>query len=292
MDVPDGFEAAVSLLPETLGNAARAMPERERRLSEEIRLRTGCECSVLLPEGERAICRGKRVTREDLSAVLERATASSVHSAVGELRKGFVSAAGGVRVGVCGTYVEGENGGIRSVSSLCLRIPRQVKNAGAAAVAVLNKRPCSALVLSPPGGGKTTFLRELIRTSSDKGVRVSLADERGEVAAVWRGQAQFDVGRCTDVLSGGRKAVSAMLLLRSMNPQIIALDEITAPEDVSAVSGIANCGVKVYATAHAAGIEELHRRTLYREMLELGVFEYAVLISGTGTDRRYEVTRL
>lgn len=291
--MPGGFEIAAGLLPVALRSAACLLPEGERQGAEELRLRAGREPTVLLAAGEKVFCRGRRVSPGDLTAVLEAATASSMHAASGELRQGFISARGGVRIGVCGAaVVSGSVTGIRSVSSLSIRVPRQVKSAGAGAVAVLTEGPLSVLILSPPGGGKTTLLRELIRSGSDKGIRVSLADERGEVAAVWNGEPQFDIGRCTDVLSGAPKAEAAMMLLRSMNPQVIALDEITAREDVSAISGIANCGVKVYATAHAASLEELLRRPIYREMMELGVFERAVLIQGSGQNRRYEVAGL
>lgn len=290
--MPEGFAKAAALLPEALRAAALSLPEADRSRAEEIRLRAGREASVLLPEGERVFLRGAAVSARDLAEVLERATCSSVHTAEHELRRGFVSASGGVRVGVCGTLSDSERGGMRAVSSLCVRVPRQIKSAGAAAIARLGNGALSVLVLSPPGGGKTTFLRELVRTSSDGGARVCLCDERGEVAAVWDGQPRFDVGRCTDVLTAAPKAEAAMLLLRAMNPQVIALDEITAARDVEAIETVANCGVKVYATAHAAGADELRRRPLYRHLLELRAFDAAVVISGSGPDRSYEVTGL
>ena len=292
MDMPEGFLDAAALLPDRLRDAALALPETDRGRAEEIRLRAGREPAVLLPEGERVICRGLKAGTRDMSAVLERATCSSVHAAEHELRRGFVSARGGVRVGVCGTLADGERGGMRMPSSVCIRVPRQIKGAGAVAIAELTCPSVSVLALSPPGGGKTTFLRELVRTVSDCGTRVSLCDERAEVAAVWEGQPQFDVGRCTDVLTGAPKADAAMLLLRAMNPQVIALDEITARQDIEAIEAAANCGVRVYATAHAAGLDELCRRPIYRQLMELHAFDAAVVISGTGECRRYEVEYL
>lgn len=289
--MPEGFSAAAALLPETFKAAALALPGNDRERAEEIRLRSGREASVLLPEGERVLCRGIKAGERDMCEVLERATCSSVHSAAHELRRGFVSAALGVRVGVCGTLSDAQ-GGIRGISSVCIRVPRQIKSAGAEAVAHLARSRESVLALSPPGGGKTTFLRELVRTVSDLGVRVSLCDERGEIAASLNGLPQFDVGRCTDVLTGAPKADAAMMLLRAMNPQVIALDEITEGRDIDAIESAANCGVRVYATAHAASPDELLRRPLYRRLMEARAFDAAVLISGAGASRRYETVRL
>lgn len=286
----DGYGSALRLLPEELRSAARCFAEREK--AEEIRLRRGREATVLLPVGERTIARGHIVGESDIAAVLETATRCSLHSVQAELRRGYISAMGGVRVGVCGTAVMGERvESLRDFSSLSLRIPRQIKSAGEDVIAPLSAGDRSLLILSPPGGGKTTLLRELVRRTGDRGVRVALADERCEVAAVWHGVPQFDVGACTDVLSGAPKSEGAMLLLRAMNPQVIALDEITEREDIMAIASIANCGVRVFAAAHAASAADLERRTLYRELLALRVFELAVVISGT-VERSYKVETL
>ncbi|MGN1002099.1 MAG: stage III sporulation protein AB, partial [Oscillospiraceae bacterium] len=180
---------------------------------------------------------------------------------------------------------------LRDFSSLSLRIPRQIKSAGAAVLAPLAAGDKSVLILSPPGGGKTTLLREIVRRTGDRGVRVALADERCEVAAVWQGLPQFDVGACTDVLSGAPKAQGAMMLLRAMNPRVLALDEITAGEDVAAIESVANCGVKIYASAHARSLLEMEKRPLYRALLALNAFDLAITISGGG-ERSYQVTAL
>ncbi|MBR5543434.1 MAG: stage III sporulation protein AA, partial [Oscillospiraceae bacterium] len=136
----------------------------------------------------------------------------------------------------------------------------------------------NTLIISPPGHGKTTILRDLVRRISDKGVRISLVDERGEIAAKHGGVAQFDVGRCTDVLDGAPKAQGAMLLLRTMSPQVIALDEITAREDVDAIFSITNCGVRILATAHGDDEKSLFRRPLYRELLNAEIFGNIVIL--------------
>ena len=285
----DGFFHALSLLPADIRAAGEALPEAERGRAEEFRLRSGQAPTVLAGGRERALLR-RRVTEGDLRAVLDAATQSSFHSAAPELRRGFINARAGVRVGVCGAVAAGEGDfSLRELFSAAIRIPRQMPGVGAEAIARLGVE--NVLILSPPGGGKTTFLRELVRSVSDAGTRVGVADERGELAAASEGGAAFDVGRHTDVLTGAPKAEAAMVLLRAMNPQVIALDEVSAPEDIEAVLRIAGCGVRVFATAHAASAAELAQRPLYRRLLDEHMFRRAVVIR-QGAARRYEVAAL
>ncbi len=273
----EAFARAARLLPPQLKAATELLSEAERRTAEEIRLRCGYRPTVLLPAGERAL-EAPPVTQELLRDVLQAASDGSFHAVVEELRRGFVTARGGVRVGVCGSAaVDGNIRTLRAFSSLCIRIPRQVRDAGREILPLLGEG--SVLLLSPPGGGKTTLLREIVHTWSDGGTRVALADERGEIAAALDGAPQFDVGRCTDVLSGAPKAEAALLLLRSMNPQVIALDEISAPEDAAAVLQLAGCGIRVLATAHAEDVSALRRRAVYRTLLKEHIFQQAVVIS-------------
>ena len=154
----------------------------------------------------------------------------------------------------------------------------------------------STLLLSPPGGGKTTLLRDLIRAVSDgeggPALRVGVADERGELAAMYQGEPQFSIGRQTDVLDGCPKGPALLMLLRGMNPQVLAADEITAPEDAAALEMAANCGVSLLCTAHAGSLEELKARPLYRRLLDEGLFRRLVIIERAGRERRYPVVEL
>ena len=284
----DGFMRAASLLPPSLRAAAEALPSSMRSAAEELRLRAGHAPTVLLPEGERPLPGAGPVTEGMLRDLLEIATGASAHAAADSLRRGFVTAAGGCRVGFCGQAVT-ENGAIRTLgrlSSAAVRIPRQHRGCADGVFPILHRggRTASALLISPPGGGKTTLLRELVRRVSEAGERVALADERGEVAGM--GDGGFDLGPATDVLTGASKSESAMLLLRAMNPQLLALDEITAASDVEAVAQAAGCGVRLLATAHGEDAADLRRRGLYRQLLELGVFSWAVVIRRRPDGRR------
>ena len=294
------YREACGLLPEGLWRTALALPAAEQSRAEELRLRIGRPPAVTLPEGETPLV-GPAVTGEDLARVLDRVTAYSPYAAAETIRQGFVTAAGGFRVGLCGTALPegGENRGLRDLTSLAIRIPRACPGAAEPLLAELlrGEEVLSTLILSPPGGGKTTLLRDLVRLLSGGGglrrpMRVALVDERGELAAVCRGLPQLEVGPATDILDGCPKALAVPMLLRAMNPQVIALDEIALPEDVSAVVSAAGCGAAILATAHAASVTDLRRRKALAPLLESGIFARAVVIAGRGRERRLQVEAL
>lgn len=261
---------------------------------EEVRLRVGRPPAVRTADGERETGFAP-VTAQELRETLSRAARYSVHSYAESLRHGFVTIGGGHRLGLCGTVAE-ENGqviGVRGLSSVNLRVARQMTEVDEIIRPwVGTGTPQSVLLLSPPGFGKTTLLREWVRLVSDAGHAVAVADERGEIAALSDGAPQFAVGRCTDVLENCAKQQAALMLLKTMSPELIAFDEITAPEDVEAVSLCAHCGTAVLASAHAADVDDLCRRPLYRALLELHVFERAVVITREEGKRRYRMEKM
>ena len=243
-----GFDAAAELLPGSIKTAASAIPEGVRAVCEEFRLRLGRHPSVTTSDGELPLYDLPPVVRADLDRVLELATRASPYAAAESMEQGFVTARGGVRVGLCGRKKPGSGWAMGSLTSVCIRIPREVR--GCAEPFASMPFP-STLILSPPGGGKTTLLRDMVRLLSDKGLRISLCDERGEIAAGWEGGFGFDVGKRTDVLSDAPRREAAVQLLRTMSPQVLAMDEITAACDADACRMAAGCGVKLLATAHA-----------------------------------------
>lgn len=268
---------------------------------EEIRLRQDQPLMVNLSGGEGFVtstgnlvkvpAEGYRVTSEDLLKTLQLLTNSSLYALEEELRRGFITIPGGHRVGMVGKTVV-ENGTIRTikqVNALNIRIARQIFNVSEKLLPYVynysTQNLYHTLIISPPCCGKTTLLRDLIRQISYgqpkfavAGLGVGLVDERSEVAGSYRGKPQLDVGPRTDVLDGCPKAEGMMLLIRSMNPKVIAVDEIGSKEDILALEEALNAGIKVVATVHGASIEEIIRRPNFKYIIQNKIFERIVIL--------------
>ena len=282
------FRQAAALLPPHLRRPVERLDGTSQARVEELRLRAGRPLTLVCPEGERTVPGAEAPVRSmDLSLVLEIATQASAHTALERVRNGFFTVRGGHRIGICesGVVRDGEVRNLRQLSSLAIRVAREVPGLSAAVLDRLWSGGVlqSTLLLSPPGGGKTTLLRDLIR---------AVSDERGELAAMYQGEPQFSIGRQTDVLDGCPKGPALLMLLRGMNPQVLAADEITAPEDAAALEMAANCGVSLLCTAHAGSLEELKARPLYRRLLDEGLFRRLAIIERAGRERRYQVVEL
>ena len=266
--------------PEEIVRAITELPLKEACLIEEIRLRNGQFPSYLRNEREKRLL-NIRTNSTALQEVIDLASGHSVYAVQQMLKNGFITIRGGHRVGVCGygVYKSGELFSLRDVSSVNIRIARELRGIADSAVNFLWTHPRSTLILAPPGRGKTTLLRDLIRQLSDRFFwRISVADERMEIAACVDATPQLALGASTDVLSGVRKAQAIEMLLRTMNPQWIALDEITAEEDVEAICRASYCGVRFLATAHASSVSEMHERPIYRKLIASRVFSNVILI--------------
>ncbi len=285
----DKRRLALELLPA----AWRADAERsEWDKAEEIRLRLG-KAPSLLAEGKEREFRQEEVREEDLQKILEKATCASMHAAAPSLAEGFVDYRG-LRVGVCGAAVsrEGRISAFRSITSLAVRIPRECRGICDEAICrLLREGFRNTLIVGPPGAGKTTVLREMIRRLSDSGLRIGVADERNELASLSAGGPAFDLGRCSDVICGLPKADAAMMLLRAMNPQILAMDEISAVRDTEALRRVSGCGVGLLASIHGADSEELRRLSNCRELLNQGFFTWLLSVRQNREERVYSLER-
>ena len=298
------YEQAAQLLPARWQKLALQLPDWEKVLAEELRMRAGQPMTVLLPEGERFLQQETprmTVAQNDLEQLCDIVTGYSRYAVSDALRNGYLTAKGGFRIGFCGSAVlqDGRMTGLHDFSSAVIRIGRQ--HTGICEEVVMQLMDGgyfpSTLIYSPPGLGKTTLLRDMIRSLSDGAQsfaahRVAVADERGEIAVMHHGRAQMFVGCHTDVLDNCPKALAIPILLRAANPQILAVDEITKPEDLQVMAHAANCGVALIATIHAGSKEELISNPLCAELVKMKVFSRAVAIRCTEGKRCYEVQHL
>lgn len=268
------YISAVEALNEK-NTPADLLPKRIRRLFyltgiedfNEIRLRCGQPVVISLSgmkyylSATGKIVKDKKLgtiaMRKDIDEAMDILTDCSVYSYKEEIANGFITAPGGHRVGVCGTLTD-DGGFIRDISGLNYRFAKQCTGcADDVAGKIYNKgNTISTLIISKPGCGKTTFLRELIRNVSDLGCKISVVDERCEIAAVSNGIAGFDIGVNTDVLSHCNKIDGVKIMLRSMSPDIIAMDEFDISTESFIIPQIIKSGVSIFATIHGFEIEK------------------------------------
>lgn len=282
------FYSAAGLLSEPLWTALGGLEDPVRMTCEEIRLRVDRPMELICG-GIPVIPAPRQIVRPgDLEETLQRCTGGSVHTFLPQLCRGFATARGGHRFGICGEAVRtgGIMTGLRGISSLNIRVARPITGLADPLVAWLLQRPAaSLLVVSPPGAGKTTLLRDLARGLSVHR-RTALADTRYELAGVTDGRPRFRIGNC-DVLSGADPIEALEMLTRTMSPEYLVMDEIAGQKELEALQQAAFAGTALLASCHAAGPEELGRRSLYRDMLRDGLFPLLVFIRRQGSRREY-----
>lgn len=266
------WQAYVNLLPEwmrrdvdRLGNASL----------QELRLRQGRPPELVTSGGAKFMERS--VSQEDLEFCINTASQYSPWSSA-TIRDGYITAQGGHRLGICGdvVMVDGKMTNIKNISSLCIRVARDFPGIGADIAKELKK---SLLIIGAPGSGKTTLLRDIIRQKSNRdGSAVAVVDERREIFPVVGTVSCFSPGLRTDVLSGCKKTDGIQMLIRTMNPQWVAVDEITAMDDCEALIRSAQCGVKLLATIHGEDLCDLMHRSVYKHLFAKEVFENIIIM--------------
>lgn len=268
----------------------------ENRL-QEIRLRIGSPLLVVYDGGEymidfdgtlrKEICGGYQITEQDLRDTLQIVSSYSLYAFEEEVRQGFLTIAGGHRVGMAGrTVVEhGVVRGMRHISFLNIRLAHQIRGCADRILPhlVVDRQPVSTLIVSPPRCGKTTLLRDLVRQLSDgsacaDGRTVGVVDERSEIGGCHLGIPQNEVGMRTDILDCCPKAEGMMMLIRSMAPEIVAVDEIGDSRDADAIASVMNCGCKLLATVHGQSPDDIMKKPLLAHLLREKLFERFVYL--------------
>ncbi|AUG57673.1 stage III sporulation protein AA [Acetivibrio saccincola] len=230
--------------------------------------------------------------QEQILKTLTLISENSIYAYQDEIKNGFLTLKGGHRVGIAGRVVlEGERiKNIKDISSLNIRISKEITDCSLKIIKyIINDKNevYNTLIISPPGCGKTTMLRDITRNLSDgieklgfKGVKVGLIDERSEIAACYRGVPQKKVGVQTDVLDACPKQLGMTIMLRSMSPDVIVTDEIGGRGDKDSIIEVLNAGIKIITTAHGYNISQLKTRKEVLSLMEEKVFERFIVLSG------------
>lgn len=264
----------------------------------EIHLRIGQP--VELFDGEHHVLCAARVDRSDLKEMLAYISGYSLYAFEEEIAQGFITIPGGHRVGVAGRVVveHGSVKNIRNISFVNIRLSHEIIGCGKAVMPYLTEgdRVCNSLIISPPGCGKTTLLRDVVRILSGgaeerDGKNVTVVDERSEIAGCYRGMPQNDVGAHTDVLDGCPKSEGMMMAVRSLSPEVIVVDEIGGKKDVQALQYAMNSGCGILATIHGENYGEIRDKPEVGEMVRQGQFERYIVLEHRGKPGRIREIR-
>lgn len=261
----------------------------------EIRLRVGR--NILLVTSEVEVEVDYIVNLKDMLDILVKVSKNSIYAIQNEINNGFVVINGGHRIGICGEVVI-ENGkikNIKNINSMNIRVARQLIGVADKVMPYIvnNGNVQNTIIISPPGCGKTTILRDIVRQISSgvkildfKGKNVGLVDERGEIAAVSLGIPNLDVGLRTDIMSNVPKSIGMQMLVRSMGIDVIATDEIGGKEDFEAIKYANSSGVNLVFTMHGNDISDVYKKEEIKKLLNGGIFSVAIILSrkkGVGT---------
>ena len=264
------WEALIGLLPQSL---KEDVDKQGREQLQELRLRLGMQPELITKCGNSHL--RHTVTNEMLQHIVNNACRYSPWTAT-TAASGYITAQGGHRIGLCGEVImrSDQMADIKNLSSICIRVARDFPGIGSK-IATNG----SLLIIGRPGCGKTTLLRDIIRNRSEnRQGSVGVVDERGELFPNVQGKPCFPPGSRTDILSGCPKGRGVELLLRTMSPATIAVDEITADADCKGLLHAAWCGVDLIATAHAGSVRDFLMRPVYRPLVESHIFTKVIVM--------------
>lgn len=294
----NGVERQQQIL-QVLGKKVRKIVEAEQidfEKVQEIRLRIGKPLIMIYDNKERTLPAGQKekhiVAKEEVQETLEYVSHYSLYAYEHEVKQGFITIEGGHRVGVMGKAIlEGEKvKNLQYISSVNIRMSHEIQGCADKILPYIteNKKMCHTLVISPPRCGKTTLIRDLIRQISDgnkymQGCTVGVVDERSEIAGCYLGVAQNNLGIRTDVLDCCPKAEGMIMLIRSMSPQVIAVDEIGSPEEIHAIEYAMQCGCRMLASVHGMSMDEAAAKPILGKLIKERRFERYILL---GNEKR------
>ncbi len=263
--------------------------EKIKEQIQEIRIRVGRP--IILKLHNLDILIEYIVNQTEILHILEKICENSIYAYKNQICNGYITIKGGHRIGLTGSaVVENEKIiNIKYITSLNFRIARQVLNCSNKIIGQVidekNQDIYNTLIVSPPGRGKTTILRDLIRKLSNgideinfKGKTCGVVDERGEIAAMYKGVPQNDIGIRTDIIENISKAKGIKILIRTMAPEIIACDEIGSKEDVEAIQEAIISGVKGIFTMHGKTLEDVKSNNQINKLIEENKIEKIIFI--------------
>ena len=282
----------LSYFPNNVGNLIRNTINKNERILDELQeIRIRCDRPIILKLRNFEIVIEYKVNESEILSILERLCNNSIYAYKNQICEGFITVKGGHRVGITGTAVidNGKIINIKYITSLNFRIAREVKGCSLKILDkildVKNNEVNNTLIVSPPGKGKTTMLRDIIRNISNgipninfRGKTCGVVDERGEIAAMYHGVPQNDIGIRTDVIENVSKAKGMKMLIRSMAPEVIACDEVGSKEDIEAIKEATISGVKGIFTMHGKNLEEIKLNKDINELIENKQIERIIFI--------------
>lgn len=257
-------------LPAALADRALSLADRLTA----IRLRPGRPAQLVFYGGDEL---AGRMERKEFEKTVSAMLGHSLYARQSELSRGYFTLPDGSRVGVCGNFAADGPRSLADIGAVNIRISREIKGCADAVIRYMDNAR-GALVVSPPGMGKTTLLRDIVRTLSYKGKNVCVADERDELAACIGGIPTLDVGPRTDVISGMQKHAAIMLAIRSCAPDVIVADEIGDEKDAEAILDALRCGVQVIVSAHGFSLDAGMMRPAVAEIVRIGAFDTGILL--------------